>query len=188
MVTIVRPAIVLTLAFTLLTGVAYPLAVTGIGQLAFPNAANGSRVETGSTVVGSALIGQNFTQAKYFSPRPSATAEVPYNAGASGGSNYGPTDKRLIERVKTGVAALRETRAAADAATTSGSGLDPDISPANAQSQVARVAAARGLDPQKLAALVTRMTAEPVLGIFGEPRVNVLALNMALDAEAPQAN
>ena len=182
----IRPAIVLTLAFTLLTGVAYPLAMTGIGQAAFPAQANGSRVEQDGAVVGSALIGQAFTQPQYFWPRPSATGPEPYNAAASGGSNYGPTDARLIERVSGAVVAIDSpTPVPADAVTTSASGLDPHVSPENARLQVVRVAEARGLDLSQVELLLASMTEAPLLGIFGEPRVNVLALNLALDRLAP---
>ncbi len=185
MLSSLRPAIVLTLAFTLLTGIAYPLAMTGVGQALFPAQANGSRLEREGVVVGSALIGQNFTQPGYFWSRPSATAGEPYNAAGSSGSNYGPTDARLVERVTASVAGQRNVPA--DAVTTSASGLDPDITPANARLQVARVAAARGIAPADLETLVADMTEQPLLGIFGEPRVNVLALNLALDARTQPA-
>ena len=183
----IRPAIVMTVLFTLLTGLLYPLAITGIGQLAFPTQANGSRIERDGALVGSALIGQDFTQPGYFWSRPSATGPEPYNAAASSGSNYGATDARLVERVADAVVSLGGPAIAADAATTSASGLDPDISPANARQQLARVAAARAMPEADLQTLLTRMTAAPILGIFGEPRVNVLALNLALDASAPLA-
>lgn len=181
----IRPAIVMTLAFTLLTGIAYPLAMTGIGQSLFPYQANGSRIERDGSVVGSDLIGQNFTAPGYFWSRPSATGPEPYNASASSGSNYGATDARLVERVADAV----DGRSAvpADAVTTSGSGLDPHISPENARSQIDRVATARGLDAAAITKLVADMTETPTLGIFGEPRVNVLALNLALDAMAQPA-
>ena len=182
----IRPAIVLTVAFTLLTGIAYPLAMTGIGQAIFPDQANGSSMTLGGDVVGSSLIGQAFSEPGYFWSRPSATAPTPYNAAASGGSNYGPTDARLVARVAEASSRLATTGPVpADAVTTSASGLDPDISPENAQTQVARVAAARGLEPSRVEGLVREMTQTPLLGIFGEPRVNVLALNLALDSLAP---
>lgn len=181
-----RPAIVLTLLLSAVTGLAYPLAVTGIGQAVLPAQANGSRIEKDGVVIGSALIGQAFTRADYFWPRPSATAPEPYNAAASTGSNYGPTDARLVARVAEGTAALGGAPQPADAVTTSASGLDPHISPQNAGSQIARVAAARGVGADTVAALVSRVTETPLLGIFGEPRVNVLALNQALDAELPR--
>lgn len=184
----IRPAIVLTLALTLLTGLAYPLAMTGIGQAAFPAQANGSRVEQDGVVVGSSLIGQSFSQPGYFWSRPSATGPEPYNASGSGGSNYGPTDARLVERVAGAVAAYGDAAPVpADAVTTSGSGLDPHITPDNARRQVARVAAARGVDAAEIEQLLATMTEAPLLGMFGEPRVNVLALNLALDQLAPSA-
>jgi potassium-transporting ATPase KdpC subunit len=183
----IRPAIVMTILFTLLTGLAYPLAITGVGQLAFPAQANGSRLERDGVVVGSALIGQDFTEPGYFWARPSATGDVPYNGAASSGSNYGATDARLVQRVAGTVASLGSSPVPADAATTSASGLDPDISPANARLQLARVAAARGVGLPVLETLLGQMTETPMLGIFGEPHVNVLALNLALDKMAPMA-
>lgn len=185
----IRPAIVLTLAFTLLTGIAYPLAMTGIGQTAFPDQANGSRMTREGVTIGSSLIGQNFTQPSYFWPRPSATGPEPYNAAASSGSNYGPTDARLVERVASSVAEVGDgvPIIPADAVTTSASGLDPHISPDNARLQVARIAAARRLDAADIENLLATMTEAPVLGILGEPRVNVLALNLALDQLRPPA-
>lgn len=184
MLTQLRPAIVLTLILAILTGLAYPLAITGVAQLAFPRQANGSLVVDSGTVVGSSLIGQNFTSPRYFWPRPSATSPA-YNATSSTGSNLGPTSAALLKRVADAVKALGASGSVpADAVTTSASGLDPDISPQNAALQAPRVAAARGLDPATLAELVNRLTERPLSGIFGEPRVNVLALNMALDAEA----
>ena len=182
----------MTVLLTLLTGIAYPLAITGIGQLAFPAQANGSLIHKGDSVVGSSLIGQNFTSDRYFWPRPSATADAPYNAGASTGSNLGPTSAALKERVGAEVARLHGAGIAgavpADAATASGSGLDPDISPAFAQAQLVRVAKVRGLTDADVAALVERFTEGRLLGMIGEPRVNVLALNMALDGmQAGQA-
>ena len=186
MLTHLRPAIVLTLIFIVLTGLAYPLAITGIGQLAFPAQANGSLIRNGETIIGSSLIGQNFASDRYFWPRPSVTADAPYNAGASTGSNLGPTSTNLIARVKTDVDRLTAAGIAgqvpADGATASGSGLDPDISPEFASAQVSRVAAARGLAEPEIAALVDRFTEGRLLGIVGEPRVNVLRLNLALDA------
>ncbi|KKB08626.1 potassium-transporting ATPase subunit KdpC [Devosia chinhatensis] len=175
----IRPAIVMTLAFTLLTGVAYPLTMTGIGQSLFPYQANGSRIERDGNVIGSNLIGQNFTDPGYFWSRPSATGTDPYNASASSGSNYGATDRRLVDRVAAAVDG--RSTVPADAVTTSGSGLDPHISPENARSQMDRIATARGVDRAAIARLVSDMTEAPALGIFGEYRVNVLALNLALD-------
>lgn len=185
MLTQLRPALVLTLLLTLLTGLAYPLAITAIAQLVFPHQANGSLVTRGGKVVGSALIGQDFSSPRYFWPRPSATTP-PYNASASTGSNLGPTSAALVKRVSDAVKTLgSKDPVPADAVTTSGSGLDPDISPTNAMSQSGRVATARGLPGAQVGALVQSMTNEPFLGIFGEPRVDVLALNLALDRVQP---
>ncbi len=186
MFTHLRPAIVLTLFFMVLTGLVYPMAIAGIGQLAFPAQANGSLIREGETVVGSALIGQNFASERYFWPRPSVTGDAPYNAAASTGSNLGPTSANLAARVKADVERLSAAGVAgpvpADAATASGSGLDPDISPAFATAQIKRVAAARGMPEAEIASLVGRFTEGRLLGIVGEPRINVLRLNMALDA------
>ena len=180
-----RPAIVLTLAFILLTGLAYPLTITGIGQAIFPAQANGSLIRKGETILGSSLIGQNFASDRYFWPRPSVTADAPYNAGASAGSNLGPTSAKLAARVKADVERLAASGIAspvpADGATASGSGLDPDISPQFARAQVKRIASVRGLAETEIAALVDRFTEGRLLGIVGEPRVNVLRLNLALD-------
>lgn len=176
MLTHLRPAFVLLVLFTLLLGLAYPLAMTGVAGLAFPAQAAGSPIREGDRVIGSSLIGQIFVSDTYFHPRPSAAA---YDGMASGGSNLGPLSKKLIDRVTADVAGQKGVPA--DAVTTSASGLDPDISPANAQAQVARVAAARHLPPEKLAALVADQTTGRLFGLFGEPRVNVLALNLALD-------
>jgi K+-transporting ATPase ATPase C chain len=191
-----RPAIVMIVCMTLITGLAYPLAMTGVAQLLFPWQANGSLVTKDGKVIGSALIGQNFAAETYFHPRPSATTEpdpkdptktvpVPYAADNSGGSNYGPTQKDLIDRVKGDAAALAKenpgTPIPVDLVTTSASGLDPDITPAGALFQVPRVAKARGLAEDKVRALVEAHVQGRTLGVLGEPRVNVLALNMALD-------
>ena len=192
----VRPAVVLLLLFSALTGLVYPLAVTGIAQVAMPRQANGSLIEKGGVVVGSALIGQNFKTDKYFHPRPSATTDTdpndaiktidaPYNAANSTGSNLGPTSQKLVDRVKAGVEAWRKMAGPgpvpADAVTTSASGLDPDVSPSTALAQVPSVAKARGLPEDKVRALVEGAIERPVFGLIGEPRVNILRLNLALD-------
>lgn len=184
----IRPAIVLTILLSAVTGLAYPLAITGAAQAAFPNQANGSRVEHNGVLIGSDLIGQNFAQPAYFWPRPSATAPEPYNAAASSGSNIGPTGKALVDRVDAAVTATGQTSVPADAVTTSGSGLDPHISPQYATSQIARIATTRNVAPAVIAAALDAVTEQPILGIFGQPRVNVLRLNLALDEAAPLGN
>jgi K+-transporting ATPase ATPase C chain len=182
-----RPALVLLLLLTLVTGVAYPLVVTGVAQLAFPAKANGSLIERDGKPVGSELIGQTFADTKHFWSRPSATSPYPYNASSSSGSNQGPLNPALTDAVTARVKALRDAdpgntaAVPADLVTASASGLDPHISPAAAEYQVARVAKARSLDAQKVRALVTQATEERQLGFLGEPRVNVLKLNLALD-------
>lgn len=183
-----RPAIVLTVLLSAITGLAYPLAITGAAQAAFPHQANGSPVLRNGVIVGSELIGQNFTQARYFWPRPSATTPEPYNAAASSGSNIGPTGKALIERTAATVSALGGGTVPADGATASGSGLDPHITPQYAALQVRRVAQARGVDPASIERILADVTETPSLAIFGEPRVNVLRLNRALDEAAPLGN
>lgn len=186
---ILRPAIVLFAVLTLICGVLYPAAVTGIAQAAFPAAANGSLVEKDGQVVGSSLIGQQFTAPGYFWGRPSATGPMPSNGGGSGGSNQGPLNPALQEAVKGRIAALRAADpdntapVPVDLVSASGSGLDPEISLAAAQYQAARVARARGMSQERVNALVEQHTQLRALGLFGEPRVNVLALNLDLDKE-----
>jgi potassium-transporting ATPase KdpC subunit len=195
----IRPAIVMIVLMTALTGLVYPLAMTGVAQVIFPQQAAGSLVKKDNKVVGSSLIGQNFTKAGYFHGRPSATTDVdpkdpnktvpaPYNAGNSGGSNAGPTSKALIDRIQGDVKALKEENPNApvpvDLVTTSASGIDPDITPAAAYFQVPRVARERNLAEKRVRELVNEHTEQRFLGVIGEPRVNVLELNMALDALA----
>jgi len=192
----IRPAIVVLVALTLITGLVYPLAMTGIAGVIFPHQSQGSLIERDGKVVGSALIGQEFTSDKYFHGRPSATTApdpkdptktvpVPYNAANSGGSNLGPSNKALIDRVKDDLEKLRKENPSApvpaDLVTTSGSGLDPDISPEAAYFQVPRVAKARNLPEDRLRQLVSDHIQDRLLGLLGEPRVNVLLLNLALD-------
>ena len=192
-----RPALVVLIGLTLITGLLYPLAITGFAQLLFPTQAQGSLIVQEGKVVGSALLGQPFNDPKYFHGRPSATTapdpqdssktvEAPYNAANSGGSNLGPTSKALADRITADVERLKAENPSApvpiDLVTTSGSGLDPDISPDAAHFQVPRVAQARGLPPERVRALVESQIQGRTLGLFGEPRVNVLKLNLALDA------
>jgi K+-transporting ATPase ATPase C chain len=184
----IRPALVLTVLLSAVAGLAYPLSVTGAAQAAFPGQANGSRLEQDGVTVGSDLIGQNFAQPGYFWSRPSATGPQPYNAAASSGSNIGPTGKALVDRVAEAATTFEGGMAPADAVTTSGSGLDPHITPQNAATQVARVANARAALPAAIASIVADVTEGPVFGIFGEPRVNVLRLNLALDEAFPIGN
>jgi potassium-transporting ATPase KdpC subunit len=192
----IRPAIVLVVALTLITGLLYPLAMTGVAGVIFPYQAQGSLIEKDGKIIGSSLIGQLFADDKYFHGRPSATStpdpkdptktiDAPYNAANSVGSNLGPTNKTLIERVKGDVENLKKENSSAqvpiDLVTTSGSGLDPDISPEAAYFQVPRVAKARGLPEQRVHALVESQIEGRTFGLLGEPRVNVLSLNLALD-------
>jgi potassium-transporting ATPase KdpC subunit len=183
-----RPAVVSFLLLTLLTGIAYPLLVTGISQVTMPKQANGSLIVEEGKPVGSSLIGQSFFSPKYFWGRLSATGPVPYNAGASGGSNLGPTNPALLDAVKARVQALRDADPGnqhpvpVDLVTASGSGLDPHISPAAAEYQLARVARVRNLDPDAVRKLIAEHTEGRQFDILGEPRVNVLELNLALDA------
>jgi K+-transporting ATPase ATPase C chain len=185
-----RPALVSMGLFTALLGLAYPLAVTGVAQAAFPAQANGSLIRDASgKVIGSALTGQAFAKAEYFHGRPSAAGNG-YDATASSGSNMGPLNDKLIAREKADAAVLRAENPGAivpaDAVTTSASGLDPDISPANARFQAPRVAKARGVSESQVTALIDGQVQEPLLGFIGQPRVNVLALNRALDARYPK--
>jgi K+-transporting ATPase ATPase C chain len=197
----IRPAIIILVLLTLITGLAYPLAMTAIAGVIFPRQAEGSLVERDGKVVGSALIGQEFKDDKYFHGRPSATTmadpadatktvPAPYNAANSGGSNLGPTSKALNDRVKEDVDKLKAENGSGpvpiDLVTTSGSGLDPDISPDGALFQVPRIAKVRNMPEDRVRRLVAENTAGRLAGLFGEPRVNVLALNLALDAAAPK--
>lgn len=191
-----RPAVVMTLLFTLLLGVAYPLAITGVAKVVAPNQAGGSLLTRDGVVVGSILVGQSFTESRYFQGRPSATSapdpqdasktiDAPYNAANSSGSNLGPTSQKLLDRVEADVDALRSADVSgavpADAVTASASGLDPHVSPANALAQASRVAAERNLPLQQVRALVEAQTERRWLGLIGEPRVNILLLNLELD-------
>ena len=192
-----RPAVVMIVLFTALTGLVYPLAITGVAQIAMRANANGAMVERNGQVVGSVLIGQNFTSDRYFHGRPSATSapdpadatktvDAPYNAANSGGSNLGPTSKKLVDRVNASIeaefAAGRIDMVAADAVTTSASGLDPHISPQFALAQVPSVAKARNVSEKRVRAIVDEHIESRLVGLIGEPRVNVLSLNLALDA------
>jgi potassium-transporting ATPase KdpC subunit len=199
----IQPAIVMVLLLTVITGLIYPLGMTGLAQLLFPHRANGSLIEKDGKVIGSKLIGQNFTDARYFHGRPSATTDTdpndpaktvpaPYNASNSAGSNAGPTSKSLIDRVTQDADRLKAENPSApipvDLVTTSASGLDPDISPAAAHFQAPRVAKTRGISEARLHDLVNQSIEGRFLGILGEPKVNVLQLNMKLDAETAGAN
>jgi len=194
-----RPAFVMLALFVALLGIAYPLTITVVAEAAMPRQAGGSLIRKDGAVIGSALVGQSFTSDRYFHGRPSATSapdpsdssktvDAPYNAASSSGSNLGPTSRKLIDRVTADVKTMREGGQAtvpADSVTTSGSGLDPHISPENAANQIARVARARNAPVARIRELVAARTEGRFLGIIGEPRVNVLALNLALDAMKP---
>ncbi len=190
---LLRPALTLFAALSLVTGLLYPLAVTGLAQAIFPHQANGSLVEHGGKIVGSALIGQQFSAPGHFWGRPSATAPMAYNAGASGGSNLGPSNPALVDAVQARIAALRaadpgnQAAVPVDLVTASASGLDPHISRAGADYQAARVARARQLPEERVRALVAEHSEGALLGLLGEPRVNVLRLNLALDTIAAPA-
>lgn len=190
---LLRPALTLFAALSLITGLLYPLAVTGLAQAIFPHQANGSLVEHGGKIVGSALIGQQFSAPGHFWGRPSATAPMAYNAGASGGSNLGPSNPALVDAVQARIAALRaadpgnQAAVPVDLVTASASGLDPHISRAGADYQAARVARARQLPEERVRALVAEHSEGALLGLLGEPRVNVLRLNLALDTIAAPA-
>jgi len=186
------PALRLKLFMTVLLGVIYPLAITGICQVFFPYQANGSLIKTGGKVIGSELIGQNFSRPEYFQPRPSAAGSDGYDPTSSGGSNYGPTNQKLIDRVKASVEKFRKDNPdyqgpiPADLLTASASGLDPHISPASAEAQAPRVAKARGVSVDQVNRLAAQFTEGPELGILGEPRVNVLKLNVELEHQFPR--
>lgn len=185
------PALRINIFLTILLGIGYPLVVTGISQILFPHQANGSLITKNGQVIGSELLGQNFSKPEYFQPRPSAAGNG-YDPTASGGSNYGPTNQKLIDRVKASVEQFHKDNPdykgpiPADLLTASGSGLDPDISPASAAAEVPRVAKARGISVDQLNQLVAEHTTPAELGILGEPRVNVLDLNLALDQRYPK--
>jgi K+-transporting ATPase ATPase C chain len=185
------PGLRMTLLLTVLTGLIYPGVVTGLCQLLFPKQANGSLISANGRVIGSELIGQNFTRPEYFQPRPSAAGTEGYDPTASGGSNLGPTSQKLADRVKTSVAKFRAENPSfsgpipADLLTSSSSGLDPDLSPASAIAQAARIAAARGVGDDRIRQLIDQVTQGRDLGFLGEPRVNVLRLNLTLDQDIP---
>ena len=187
----IRPAIFMIVVMTIITGLIYPLGMTGIAQVLFPYQVNGSLMKKDGKVIGSALIGQNFAKPEYFHPRPSAAGNDGYDATASTGSNYGPTNQKLIDRVKSSVAQFRKENPdytgpiPADLLTASASGLDPEISPASAEAQAPRVAKARGTGLEQVEALINQNAKGADLGFLGEPRVNVLELNLKLDEAFP---
>jgi K+-transporting ATPase ATPase C chain len=187
----IRPAIVMMVLFTLVFGLAYPLAITGVSRVVFPDQSAGSLLKSGGTVVGSSLIAQGFAKPEYLHPRPSA-AGTGWDPMNSGGSNMGPMDPKLIARVATDTAALRKENPGgaipADAVTTSASGLDPDISPENAKMQAPRIAGARSMSVPTIQAVIDQNTGAPFLGFIGQPHVNVLAVNRSLDAKYPVAH
>jgi K+-transporting ATPase ATPase C chain len=186
----IAPAFKAMVVFTIMLGIIYPLATTGLAKLMFPDAANGSLITANGQVVGSSLIGQNFAKPEYFQPRPSAAGNG-YDASNSSGSNLGPTNQKLIDRVKASIDQFRKDNPdytgpiPADLVTTSGSGLDPHISPASAQAQVPRIAKARGIAPDQIAQLIPQNTDDRQFGFLGEPGVNVLKLNLAIDQKFP---
>ena len=185
------PGLRIKIFFTIVLGIVYPLAMTGVCQLVFPHQSNGSLITSGDKVIGSEILGQNFTRPEYFHPRPSAAGAKGYDPTASNGSQLGPTSKKLIDRVSASIEQFRKENPdyhgpiPADLVTASASGLDPDISPDSAMAQVMRVAKARGISDQQASRLVAQFTQPPSLSIFGEPRVNVLKLNLALDQKYP---
>jgi len=187
----ILPGLRIKIFMTILLGVVYPLAITGICQVFFPHQANGSLITAGGKVIGSELIGQNFTKPEYFQPRPSAAGSNGYDATSSGASNYGPTNQKLIDRVKASIEKFRKDNPdyqgpiPADLLTASASGLDPHISPASAEAQAPRVATARGVSVERINQLMAQFTERPDLGILGETRVNVLMLNVELDRTIP---
>src|SRR3954454_21166868 len=192
MLTQIVPALRAVILFTVVTGLVYPAIVTGICQIFFKDKANGSLIRMKGQVVGSSLLGQNFSRPEYFHPRPSAAGTTGYDATASGGSNFGPTNQKLYDRVKASADQFRKENPSlvgsipADALTTSGSGLDPDISPANAATQASRVAQARGASEEAIQRLLKSIAEPRDLGFLGEPRVNVLAANLELDRQFPK--
>jgi K+-transporting ATPase ATPase C chain len=187
----IRPAIVMMILFTLVFGLAYPLAITGFSRAIFPDQSGGSLLKSGGTVVGSSLIAQGFAKPEYLHPRPSAAGKG-WDPMNSSGSNMGPMDQKLIDRVATDTAALRKENPGgaipADAVTTSASGLDPDVSPENARMQAPRIAAARSMSLATIQSVIDQNTGRPFLGFIGQPHVNVLAVNRSLDAKYPAAH